>query len=354
YEDSGLPLENTMPYIIESFDGVNIGVIGLIGELENSIAASRTENIEFLDPVITAGNYASELRNNHDVDIVVVYIHNGSYINDDLINLSGDKQIDGIFNGHTHWDQAGIIDRGPVGVPYAQANNYDTWMVGMSFVYDLETDSIESVSTTRLYANNIMTEYQIDQNINDILYSYQNDSEYLSYINEELTYVNGYFSPEDLVEWGASVIRDYANVDIGATNTGGFRVDMDAGTITMGDMMTIYPFDNVIKTSKMTGQQILDFYIEIVNNYDDVVFDDGLVPVYDGYGNIESLEVNGEPIILDQLYTVGAVDYIFDKSDYDFIEGEDIIQTTYLMRDLLVQDLKNSDGNFTPNGTNID
>ncbi|MFO7911107.1 MAG: 5'-nucleotidase C-terminal domain-containing protein, partial [Desulfotignum sp.] len=63
-----------------------------------------------------------------------------------------------------------------------------------------------------------------------------------------LTYVNGYFSPEDLVEWGASVIRDYANVDIGATNTGGFRVDMDAGTITMGDMMTIYPFDNVIKT----------------------------------------------------------------------------------------------------------
>lgn len=355
YEDTQMLLENTEPYIIKHIDGVDVGIIGLIGELENSISASRTENIEFLDPVITAATYADELRNDFDVEIVVVYIHNSSDINIELASLTGDERIDGIFNGHTHKDEAGVIDRNNTHLVYAQANNYDTWMVGINFVYDLMSEKIINASTTKLYESLFKNNYQPDSEITNILSLYQNDSEFINFINEELAYSQGTYSRYDLSEWGASVIRDYANVDIGAVNSGGFRVSMEAGIVTMEDMMMIYPFDNVIKTSKLTGQQLLDFYREIDDYGSDVIFDDGLVPIYDNYGDIETLEINGVQIRLDQLYTIGAVDYIFDKEYYDFLEGKDITITTYLMRDLLVQDLRNANENFNPyNGSNLD
>jgi hypothetical protein len=44
-------------------------------------------------------------------------------------------------------------------------------------------------------------------------------------------------------------------------------------------------------------------------------------------------------VVLTAYYTVGAVDYIFDKPYYAFLDGDNIQQTSYLMRDLLAEDL---------------
>ncbi|MCF7924089.1 MAG: 5'-nucleotidase C-terminal domain-containing protein [Candidatus Izimaplasma sp.] len=351
YQDTQMPLENTTPYIIEEFDGVRVGVIGLIGELMNSIAVSRTQNIEFKDPILTAAAYASELRNEENVDIVVVYIHDGSAINEELAQLVGSERIDAVFNGHYHRNEASSIERTGIYLPYGQVNNYDSWLVRISLEFDREINEVIGFSHKTFYEDDF---FAMDSTIDSILDAYESDTTYLNFINEELTFSNNYYDKYDLVGWGASVIRDYANVDVGATNSGGFRVDMPYGSVTMGDMITIYPFDNVIKTSRLTGQQLLDFYVEIKNYGDDVYFDDGLEPIKNQNNEIISLTINGVEITLDGYYTVGAVDYIFDKEYYDFIDGEDITLTTYLMRDLLVEDLRNSNGSFNPdNGTNI-
>ena len=341
YEDSGLPLEFTIPYIIEEFDGVQVGVIGLIGSLMNSIAASRTENIIFLDPVDTAAYYAKELREDYGVDIVVVYIHDSSNNNDEYAALTGLERIDAMFNGHAHQNEAESISRPGLAMPHAQMNNYNTSLVQIKLVFDKDLGIVTSyevngINNTQLPAS--------DNEIDLIIEEYATDSVYLNFINEVLTVSNDFYGRYDMAQWGASVIRDYAGVDIGATNAGGFRVSMDAGNLTMGELITIYPFDNIIKTSEMTGQQITDFYLEVINYGSDVVFDDGLT--YNNQTNV--LEINGEPIILDRYYTVGAVDYIFDKTDYDFIQGVNITQTIHFMRDLLAEDLKNATEGFNP------
>ena len=62
YEDSGDPLENTVPYIIKDVQGVKVGIIGVIGDVIDSISASRTENMVFLDAVDTVSQYAETLR----------------------------------------------------------------------------------------------------------------------------------------------------------------------------------------------------------------------------------------------------------------------------------------------------
>ncbi len=342
YEDTMLPLENTIPYIIEEINGVRVGVIGLIGNVINSIAASRTENIVFTDPSTAVYDYAYELRHDQDCDIVVVYIHEGDYINNTIANFTGDHLVDAVFNGHTHSNTAGSISRNhAVSLFYAQASNYsNSLFTGITLTYDKETEEVISGSS-KVYDEYDLYSYS-DSNIEQILYNYDNDAEYRAFVDQELADVEGYYSRYDMAPWGASVIRDYLGIDVGAVNRGGFRVNMEPGILTMGELITIYPFDNVIKTCEMSGEMLQEFYEYVQDHNYDVVFDDSLT--YSG----SNLYIDGTLVQATSTYTVGAVDYIFDKDIYYFLQGDNITYTGYLMRDLLAEDLLNVTGQFNP------
>ena len=339
YEDTGEILDFAVPYTIETFEGVKVAVIGLIGQVESSIAASRLENILFLDPVETAAKNAKELREEHGVDVVVVYVHDSSYRNDDYANLTGSERIDAMFNGHSHTYETSSISRPGVDLPYAQMNNYDVSLVKIQLIYNRESGTVTEFEVEGI-SNNYLND--TDPVVDQILATYETDSVYVNYISEVLTTVESDYWRSDLAEWGASVIRDYLNIDVGAVNAGGFRVTMEEGDLTVGELITIYPFDNVIKTSDLTGQQLLSLYQNA--NGKDIVFDDSIE--YNSYSH--TLTIDGQAVILDQYYTVGAVDYIFDKEDYGFLDGINVQQTIYYMRDLLTKDLKLATEGFNP------
>lgn len=346
YIDTNQPLENTVPYIIKDIDGVKVGIIGVIGDVINSIAASRTQNITFLDPEDSVYQYAEILRTTEDCDIVVVYIHGGSGSNYEIAGFTGNHYVDAVFNGHTHRNESGTISRDNLTpLVYAQASNYsDSLFVSITLTYDLLTETVVTVSaeTHGQYGVGHLSDSVIEGILND----YASDPTYVSYVSQILANVESSYGRSDLAGWGASVIRDYAGVDIGALNSGGFRTSMASGELTMGDLMVIYPFDNYIKTSELNGAQLLAFYQSVLAFGYDVVFDDQLS--YDG----TRLFLNGAEILDQEVYTVGAVDYIFDKDNYVFLDGQNITLTNFLMRDLLVQDLLNTVGLFNPyNGT---
>jgi len=343
YEDTLQPLENTVPYIIKDIHGVRVGVIGVIGDVINSISASRVENLIFTDASSAIYDYAAYLRTQEDCDIIVAYAHEGSSLDYNVSDFTGDHYVDAMFNGHTHYSESGSINRS-FGFPmfYAQASSNDTSLFSsITLMYDtLYEEVVGGTASTISYSYvQSITSSGIQQIIDD----YANDPIYVAYVTQVLAHSLYSFNSTDLSPWGASVIRDYAGVDVGALNRGGFRVTMDAGDITMGDLIVVYPFDNYIKTCEMTGAQLLSFYEKVDDHNYDVVFDDGLT--YSG-GN---LYIDGVMVQPSGTYTIGAVDYIFDKTYYDFLDGENITLTSYLMRDLLVQDLLNTVGNFNPN-----
>lgn len=344
YKDTLQPLEFTQPYLLYENNGLKIGVIGVIGDVINSISASRVENITFLDPVTVIEEYARYLRTEQAADIIVVYAHSGSYFNYDIANLSGDSRVDVVFNAHTHQSEIGTISREGTDLIYAQASsNKYSLFVRIQLTYDLVNDVI-TFSQGKTYSEDDV--YNYDSEVMNILDTYKNDPTYLTFVNQVLTFSQGTYYRAELAPWGASVIRDYLGIDIGAVNSGGFRTEMAYGELTMGELVVIYPFDNFIKTSKLTGQQVIDFYKDIYYNGGDVVFDDGVS--FDG----TMVYINDVAVNLEQYYTIGAVDYIFDKVEYDFLEGQDITNTGVLIRDLLVQDLLNSNNSFNPyNGT---
>jgi 2',3'-cyclic-nucleotide 2'-phosphodiesterase (5'-nucleotidase family) len=350
-KSTGEPFPWAQPYQIVEVSGVRVGIIGLIDDYTiQSISASRVADYAFLDEVETIRNYAYQLNVSEACDLVVVSLH-GYYssTNQEIADLAEEGEayrIDALFNGHTHSNLASSVARVGTDLPFSQVSGKSTSLIGkITLVYDRISDEVLNFSVESV-GSSVLSE--TDPFIDSLITSYSTNTDFVTFISEPLAYTP-YRIGRDLAlsTWGSSVIRDYAGVDFGMVNSGGFRVDMESGVITMGDLVEWYPFDNAIKTCEMTGAQLTNFYLKILNNSSyDVVFDDSV----SFSGGV--LFKNGSPVGLSDWYTVGAVDYIFDKTNYDFLNGRNIQTTDLLMRDLLAEDLRATVGNFSPaNGT---
>jgi 2',3'-cyclic-nucleotide 2'-phosphodiesterase (5'-nucleotidase family) len=330
----------TEPYKIVTINGLKVGIIGVIGDVINSISASRVEGYVFQNVVNSIGEYANHLRTNENVEVVIAAVHEyDEATNLAIARLTGSQRIDAVFNGHTHQNQASYIgeNRGRLGaaMPHAQASSFsDSLLAKIVLIYDRETKTVLTSQSSTLSESNLSS---IDSDIMDIINDYANRTDYIVFVNEQLAITKYSFGKTALAPWGSSVIRDYVGVDFGFVNAGGFRVTMDVGVLTMGEMVEIYPFDNYIKTSQVTGSQLHDFCAYMILKSPDIVLDDQ-ASCSDGKFYKNSVELNAST-----LYTIAAVDYIFDKTNYIFLKGVNITLTEYLMRDLLVMDLRNND-----------
>ena len=86
----------------------------------------------------------------------------------------------------------------------------------------------------------------------------------------------------------------------------------DNENITVGKVWEIMPFDNFVKTCTMTVDLVIESYYA-----NDVLHSDN-VEVRNG-----KLYYNGQECSDDQTFTVAAVDYIFDKTEYPFLQAQD-------------------------------
>ena len=337
---SGEPMPWTVPYIVVDVNGVKVGIIGVIGEVINSISASRVAGYTFLDPAETVATYAEVLRTTEGCQVVVASIHEySSQTNNAIAALTGNRKVDAIFNGHSHTSVASQIVRTGTDLPFAQVSSNDSSAIAkITLVYDRAGGLVSSVSSEVLSASSL-TE---NSYVNDLIAVFEEDPAYVSFVSQVLTTALGTYNRYSLAPWGASVLRDYADVDFGMVNSGGFRTSMDQGPVTMGELVTIYPFDNVVKTCEMTGSQLTAFYETVQSEGYDVVWDDGVSYA----GGV--LYKDGVAVGLSTWYSVGAVDYIFDKTYYDFLDGRNIMASDFYMRDLLAQDLANHPGSFNP------
>jgi 2',3'-cyclic-nucleotide 2'-phosphodiesterase (5'-nucleotidase family) len=56
--------------------------------------------------------------------------------------------------------------------------------------------------------------------------------------------------------WMADVLRRVGEADIGITNKGGIRTDLEAGAVTAGDIYRLMPFDNLVVAMDLTGAEL--------------------------------------------------------------------------------------------------
>ena len=98
----------------------------------------------------------------------------------------------------------------------------------------------------------------------------------------------------------------YPTADIAITNPGGIRDDLKAGPVTLEDIISMMPFDNVLINVKLTGKQVTQ------------VLNTAASPVIGGLhqqGNNWVLNKTGEPLDTDTTYSVLVNDFMYNGGD---------------------------------------
>jgi 5'-nucleotidase len=58
-------------------------------------------------------------------------------------------------------------------------------------------------------------------------------------------------------------------IDIALQNSGGIRADIDAGEVTMGEVLTVLPFQNTLSTFQISGETLLEALENAVSQHED-------------------------------------------------------------------------------------
>ena len=327
------------PYVIIERCGLKVGIIGAIGsELESSIATAMVAPYEFKDPIPLIKQYTKELRTEKQCDLVVLSVHdNTTSINQVIADLRGEYQIDAIFNGHTHSTYAGeTMGADGIILPYIQSGSYGSAIGKVVLTYNKTSKQVEKVSVENIKVSKSLCSE--NQKLNEIIAKH-NDK--IAQISEEVIGISATnIDKMTAARWAVNVIRDYSGCQIGFINNGGIRngafpIQKDQN-VTVGKIWEIMPFDNFVKTCVMTTSQVIEAY-----NLNDVLHSDN-IEVKNGV-----LYFDGRKCEANETFTVAAVDYIFDKTNFPFLKADQQATTGELFRDYLIQAVRDEckDGN---------
>ncbi len=317
------------PYVIHEFDGVKVGFFGLTSpETVYKTHPDNVATLNFLDPIVQAQAMVDELG--PQVDVIVLVAHVGidestAITTEDIANAV--DGIDVIIDGHSHST-----------LPHGMTVN-DTLIVSTgSYMRNLGVLSIV-VQGGQVVAKNstlISSDYAAEL-------GYGADEEVQAYIDDIvadqaviLDEVVGQTAvvlqgERDFVRTGETnlgdlitdAMIDVTGADIAITNGGGIRASIPVGNVTVGDIITVLPFGNIIVTKELTGQAVLDTLEYGTSSYPNasgkfphvagITFD---ININNEEGSrVENVMVNGVPLDLNATYVVATNDFLAAGGD---------------------------------------
>lgn len=345
-KETGEPVEWAKPYGVVEREGKKVGFIGLATpETAYKTKPDNVAHLEFKDPVEATKTWVDYLENEENVDAVVVLSHLGSEQNRETGEITGEivevaevPGVDAIISAHSHQKVEGKVN----GVPVIQAykNGRNLGYVNLKF-----DDKNELVVTTKLDdISKRKDTLPVDKNMEDILAKFESDLAPI--MNEKVTDLSvdlPHNRDTGVSPMGATVaetMRRIVDADIAITNGGGVRAPLMAGTITVGDMYTILPFDNTLVTMEMKGSDIIK------------VLEHGIEPDNFGWGQHAGVKLwytpgatrgekitsvrlgDGTKLENDKYYTVVTNDFMAVGGDsYDFSAAKNVVDTNLVIRD---------------------
>jgi len=356
--------EQTIPAWAKPYAILNVGdkKIGLIG-LTTPATAYQTvpknvENLIFLDPIATARKWEQYLRNEKSVDLVFALTHIGSEQQGEVITgeaadlARGVPTLDGIFSSHSHRFVEGKVND----VPIVQGGFNGRGLSNISIIYTNDGEKLAVVPTVERLSDKI-DQLPTDEASQRIVDLYRAK---VGPILDEVIGVNHQSLPHDYIQGEnvsamgqatAKMMQEIMGTDLALINGGGIRAGLDEGAITVGDMYTLFPFDNTIATVELNGRQLKQLIEHGINPSN---FRSGQFYGVDVWYTLERESVprvnsmrllNGEKIEDNKIYRVATIDFLLAGGDwYDFTGAMNIKDTGEPLRDKLIAHIKMNEG----------
>ncbi|MDY0278283.1 MAG: bifunctional UDP-sugar hydrolase/5'-nucleotidase [Acholeplasma sp.] len=251
------------PYTIIEKNNLKIGIIGVIGDyLESDIFAPNVEDYYFSDAYEAVNKYANEI--NDQVDLILVVNHNS-----DKYDFNGKvaeiDKVAAVFNGHSHQAYYGKINNK---VPYIQSkrNGERVGNIVLNFTNNGNQVSVVSSSVQNLREKDETLLRTGDQDIEKLINKYYLDIKYL--YEDELLTANRNFTKNEISQYISKVMAEFTDSVAGFQNGGGTRMELDANKIIhASDLFQIFPFDNQIIYTEVTGKELKQLLNSSLINY---------------------------------------------------------------------------------------
>ena len=144
----------------------------------------------------------------------------------------------------------------------------------------------------------------------------------------------------------ADAMRDYTGADIAIINGGGLRADLPQGKVTRGDVLSIFPFGNIVGKIEVKGSAIkamLEHSVEYLpatfGGFMDVsglTFE--LNPKAKAGNRVSNVLVQGKPLDPDATYTLAVNDFTAAGGDgYEMLKGARELGQYGTMEDIFSQ-----------------
>lgn len=339
-------------YVIYTMDnGLKVGIFGLAtDETKYKSHPDNTIGIEFTDSV-EAGKKAVKQLKDENVDFIIALVHLGDDASSDNTSIKLAEQVEGIdviVDGHSHTElQEGNMVND---VLIVQAGSY-TKNIG---IVKLEFEDKEWTKyEARLMPYEEAKDLAADQEILDII-------EEIKLINEPIVSVvvgktlveldglreHARTGETNLGNLITDAMRDSTGVDIAFTNGGGIRASIEAGDITIEDILTAFPFTNTLAIIEVTGAELMAALEHGVKDFPATA---GHFPHVSGMKytfnasmpvgeRVTSVVVGDEALDLTKTYKLVTNDFMAaGGDDYVMFKGKPFVGEGGLLSDVLIE-----------------
>ncbi len=322
------------PYMILERNGIRIGIIGLHGKFAfyDTTADVMIQGVEAKDEEFYLKKYVAELKDK--TDVIVLLAHQGipgrqsSTGSEDVArNLQKDidlaskiEGLDIIITGHAHQGTPEPLLSN--GVIIVSTNAYSKELGKLTLTYDKNKDKITTYTNSLnivyddAYTDHPKTEKKINKwkkHVSKI------SDQVLCTIPTPLTRSYGEESYLGNMVCDA-MLKGQPELDFVISNSGGLRQDVDAGEVTIGRLISAFPFTNSLEIIDMKGADIRSLFEHGAGLTNGILqVSKGVEMKYDDSKPMKSrvtmLNIKGVPLDDEKIYKFGTSNFLADGGD---------------------------------------
>ncbi|MCT9095520.1 bifunctional UDP-sugar hydrolase/5'-nucleotidase [Haloarchaeobius sp. HME9146] len=353
-EETGEPIPGTEPYTIVERDGVKVGIVGLADEAIKPKTAVDfdEEGYELRNYSTVASEYATMLKEERDVDVVVAAAHIGIPESKTLARET--EHVDAIVVGDDELEYPPQETAGTV-IVEAEARAEHVGEVNLT----VEDGDVTAWNGRLL---NVTEDVPRNETVATIISKARQDT--LEEVAGRTTvpldarFASNYHDETALGNMIGDSFRAKTGAEVAITNAGGIRSNSvyGPGNVTVGDVYNVLPFRNTLVTVELTGaelKQLLASQVVTLESETGQRFGSeaqlqvsGVTYEWVGHEGeepyIRDAWVNGERLDEDETYTVTVNSYMAGWDDSVLTNATRVSTTNTLYGTALLDYIRNN------------
>ena len=319
--------------------GERIGIVSALAT-DTAETSSPSDQVVFMDEAESIAQDVATLTDD-GVNKIIALTHVG-FPMDQEIAAAGIDGLDVIVGGHSHTvfsnTEEGAEAYPTMGgtIPIVSAGAYSKYLGHLTVSFDAEGNVIDATGDAMLLDSSVEPDAELAARVAELvapIEEMQNEvvGQSAGFIEGDRTVCRAQECPMGNLVADAMLdrVKDQG-VQIAIQNGGGLRASIDEGEITMGEIVTVLPFQNTLATFELTGAEVVE---ALENGVSEVEDGAGRFPQVAGItytadlsaepgSRITSVMIDGAEIDPEATYGVVSNNYMRGGGDgYSVFEG---------------------------------